>query len=133
MRLVDSNILMYAAGARHRNKEPSLRFLERVARGDAEAAVDAKVLQEVLRHYRAIGRWHDGWTVYDRARTIFPVVIPVTADILDAARGLMDRYGDLSTRDALHAGVVIVHGFEGIVSFDRDFDQVEELRRFEPE
>ena len=41
MILLDSNILMYAAGAAHPHKADSLALLERVARGEVEAAVDA--------------------------------------------------------------------------------------------
>lgn len=133
MRLVDSNVLMYAAGASHPHKRPSVRFLESVARGDVEATVDAEVLQEVLHRYRAIGRWSEGRVVYDGARAIFPVVIPITTEVLDTARGLLDRYRGLSARDGLHAAVAILHDLEGVVSFDRDFDRVEEIRRFEPD
>lgn len=133
MKLVDSNILMYAAGATHRHKEPSLRFLEAVARGESEAAVDAEVLQEVLHRYRSIGRWDEGRMVYDRARVIFPLVIPLTGEVVDQARVLLDRYAELSARDGLHAAVAIVHGLEGIVSFDRDFDRLDEVHRFEPD
>ena len=56
MILVDSNILMYAAGADHPNKAPSIRFLEKVAREQMDVALDAEVLQEILYRYRAIGR-----------------------------------------------------------------------------
>lgn len=132
MKLVDSNILMYAAGAPHRHKEPCVRFLERVARGEEETAVDAEVLQEVLHRYRSIGRWKEGRGVYDRARVLFPLVIPITAEVLDDSRTLLDKYADLSARDALHAAVVRVRGIREIVSFDGDFDGIEGVSRSEP-
>lgn len=132
MLLIDSNIFMYAAGADHPHKAPSLEFLRRVARGDLEAAVDAEVLQEILHRYRAIGRWSDGRGVYDRARRIVGVVVPVTAEAVDSARALLDRYERLTARDALHAAVVEVHGLDGIASYDRDFDVVDGLTRSEP-
>lgn len=133
MKLVDSNILMYAAGAAHRYKEPSVRFLKRVARGEEETAVDAEVLQEVLHRYRSIGRWKEGRGVYDRARSLFPLVIPITAEILDESRALLETHPDLSARDALHAAVVRIRGLQEIVSYDRDFDGIEGVKRFEPE
>lgn len=132
MILVDSTILMYAAGARHRHKQPSLRFLERVASGEVEAAVDAEALQEILHRYRAIGRWADGRRVYDQARRIFPVVVPITADVWDRARALLDEHRSVMAREALHAAVVAVHGLEGICSYDRDFDRIAGLERREP-
>jgi predicted nucleic acid-binding protein len=130
--LVDSNILMYAAGSAHPNKSPSIRFLESVAEGSIDAAVDAEVLQEILHRYRALNRWDDGKRVYDAARRIFAVVLPVTADDLDVARGLLNEHDSLTARDALHAGIVRNHGLDGICSFDRDFDVVPRLKRIEP-
>ncbi len=132
MILVAANILMYAAGSSHPNKMPSLAFLEKATKGDFEAAVDAEVLQEILHRYRAIHRWTDGKRVYDLSRRIFPIVIPVTAEILDRARGLLDEYDGLMARDALHAAVVLEQELEGICSFDRGFDQVKDVRRIEP-
>ena len=129
---VDSSVLMYAAGTRHPHKQPSVRFLERVASGEVDAALDAEVLQEILHRYRAIGRWADGRQVYDQARRIFPVVVPITAEVLDRARALLDDHRSVMARDAVHAAVVSVHGLEGISSYDRDFDRIAGLKRSEP-
>ena len=63
MILLDTNILMYAAGAEHPYKEPSRQYLERVARGEIEAALDAETLQEILHRYKAIRRWPEGGQV----------------------------------------------------------------------
>lgn len=132
MILVDTNVLMYAGGAAHPHKEPSLRFLDRVARGEVDAVLDAEVLQEVLHRYRALDRWEEGRRVFDLSRTLFPLVLPVTAEVMDRARLLLDAYPHLLARDAVHAGVVLEHGLDGICSYDRDFDAVAGLRRVEP-
>ncbi len=132
MILVDANILMYAAGAEHANKAPSAAYLRRVAHGEVEAALDSEALQEILHRYRAIRRWDQGRLVYDAARRLFPMVIPVDAEVLDLARGLMDTYDKLSARDALHASVALRHKAQAICSYDRDFDQIEVLTRIEP-
>jgi hypothetical protein len=131
--LLDANVFMYAAGAEHPNKAPSVATLEQVAEDKLEAAVNAEVLQEILHRYRAIGRWHEGRSVFDLARRIVPEVLPVTADVLDEARTILDAYPGLMARDALHAAVVRIGPLEAICSFDRDFDVIEGLRRFEPE
>ena len=133
MILVDSNILMYAAGADHPNKRPSVAFLERVVRSEIEAAIDAEVLQELLHRYRAIRRWSDGRQVYDLARQVLAVVLPVSAQILDKARSLLEVDDTLTARDALHAAVVEHQSLEAICSFDTDFDRVAGLRRVEPQ
>lgn len=132
MILVDSNVLMYAAGAEHPHKKPSVDFLEQTAKGEVEASVDAEVLQEILHRYRAINRWADGRLVYDMARRIFPLIIPISAEVLDRARVLLDDYEGLMARDALHAAVVQMHQLEGICSYDQDFDQVNTIQRITP-
>lgn len=132
MILVDAHVLMYAAGAPHRFKEPSVRFLESVARGEVDAVVDAEILQEILHRYRALDRWEDGRSVFDLARSLFPVVLPVTAEVMDRARLLLDAWPHLMARDALHAAGVLHHELDGVCSYDRDFDPVTGVRRLEP-
>jgi predicted nucleic acid-binding protein len=131
--LVDANVLMYAAGSDHPNKSPSIRFLESVATGSVDATIDAEVLQEILHRYRALNRWRDGKRVYDSARRIFTVVLPVTSEALDIARRLLDEHSGLSARDALHASVVELYDLANLCSFDRDFDVIPWLERIEPQ
>ena len=133
MILVDSNIFMYAAGAAHAFKRRSAAFLQRIAEGEIEAGIDAEVLQEILHRYRALDRWQEGRQVYDAARILFPAVIPITAEILDRARALLDGRAHLMARDALHEAVVECHSLEPICSFDRDFDWAPGIRRTEPD
>jgi hypothetical protein len=132
MILIDANIFMYAAGAEHRSKAPSVAFLRQVAAGETDAAIDAEVLQEILHRYRALDRWVEGRRVYDLARRIVPVVIPITADLLDRARHLLDGHAGLTARDALHAAAVFDSNADGLVSYDDDFDVIPGLQRIEP-
>jgi len=131
--LVDANVIMYAAGAEHPHKRPSVALLDRVARGEVEATIDAEVLQEILHRYRAIGRWEDGRRVYDLARQLFRNVVPVTAEVLDRARRILDTDRRIMARDALHAAVVMAEGLEAVCSWDRDFDRIKGIVRREPD
>ena len=133
MILVDTNVIMYAAGADHPRKRPSIALLERVARGEVEATIDAEVLQEILHRYRAIGRWEDGRRMYDLVRQLFRNVVPVTAEVLDRARRILDTDRRIMARDALHAAVVMAEGLEAVCSWDRDFDRIKGIVRREPD
>jgi predicted nucleic acid-binding protein len=130
--LIDSNIFMYAAGREHPFKQRSAVFLELVANGTLAAAIDAEVLQEILHRFRALRRWREGKVVYDAARVVVPIVLPVTGEVIDRARELLDRYSSLMARDAVHAAVVEIHKLDSICSFDQDFDRIIGLRRIEP-
>ena len=133
MILVDSNIFMYAAGADHPHKMPSLAFLQCIARGETEAVIDAEVLQEILHRYRAIGRWEEGRRVFDLARRIVPAVAPVTVEILERTREILDAHREIKARDALHAAACEAIGAESICSYDRDFDAITGVIRIEPD
>ena len=132
MILLDADVLMYAAGAEHPNKAPSLDLLARIARSELEAGADVEVLQEVLHRYRAPGRWHDGRRVYDLAREIVSIWFPIDVAALDRARRLLDDHAGLVARDALHAAVFFEVGAKALCSYDRDFDRIPGLERVEP-
>jgi predicted nucleic acid-binding protein len=131
--LLDANVLMYAVRTEHPNKRPSAALLERVGAEDVEATVDAERLQELLHRYRSLDRRALASEVYELTRRLFPMVLPITAEIVDAAHRLMNLHPRLMCRDAVHAAVVQVGGFAAICSYDRDFDVVEGLRRVEPD
>ena len=130
MILLDTNILMYAAGKPHPHKAPSAALLVRIARGEIAGALDAEVLQEILHRYRAIRRWKDGRRVYDLARRCVATVLPITAEVTDQARAIMDDHPTLMARDALHAAVC--RAAAAICSYNMDLDVIAGLRRVEP-
>ena len=132
MILLDANILMYAAGAAHPHKQPSVDLLARIARSEIQAGCDAEVLQEILHRYRSIGRWAEGRLLYEYARKLLPLVVAIDEACLDEAARLMDLHPRLTARDALHAAAVLVSGAAGFCSYDRDFDGIAGLRRLEP-
>jgi hypothetical protein len=100
---IDTNVIMYAAGAGHPHKGPSVALLERVSNGELEATADAAVLHEILHRYRAIGRWEEGRQVYDLTRRLFPNVAPVTADVVCWTREARTGRGN-ETRALIPAG-----------------------------
>lgn len=132
MILIDTNVIMYAAGANHPHKGPSVALLERIANGEIEATIDAVVLHEILHRYRAIGQWSDGRRVYDLTRQLFPDALPISAAVLDRARRILDADPRLMARDALHAATVMSEGMEAICSYDHDFDRIMGIVRQEP-
>lgn len=54
MRLIDTNIVIYAAGKAHPLQEGEARkVLDRITEGTLHANIDAEVLQEILHVYSA--------------------------------------------------------------------------------
>ncbi len=131
MILVDANVIMYAVGAEHPFKEPSLALLRAVVLGKAAAGTDAEVLQEVLHRYHSLRRFGKE-EAYRLARATLPRVFEITAVVMDVAAEIMRRHTRLAARDAVHLAVAEVNALHGICSQDRGLDLVPDLRRIEP-
>lgn len=97
-----------------------------------EGNIDTELLQETLAFFWRQRRLGEGLALVDRLLRVFPDPFPIRRDIILAAHSLLLQYPEISPRDAIHAAVVLVHGLEGIVSTDRGFDAVPEIKRFDP-
>ncbi len=126
---IDSNVPMYVAGRDHPNKPPARRFLDRVRTGGVRACTSTEVLQEILYRYHALDRPDLAGKVYDLFVETCPEVLPVTLADTDRARALLDEHPGLPVRDAVHAAVMAGAGLVHIASFDRHFDDLEEVGR----
>ena len=55
----------------------------------------------------------------------------VKRSVVLRAQSLMEKY-KIKPRDAIHAATALENGIETIVSYDRDFDKLEEIKRLVP-
>lgn len=132
MKLLDTNVVVYAIGRPHRYKQPCVRLLQDVADGAADFNVDAELLQEILYLYTARGERALGLSTCSDLLLMFPGPFPIARQELVLAHELLTRYSGLLPRDAIHAAVVQANRLDGIVSADKVFDALGNLRRFDP-
>jgi predicted nucleic acid-binding protein len=126
---VDSNIPMYVAGADHPHKASARRFLEQVRSGKIDACTSTEVLQEILHRYTSLGRRDLARDVYNLFAGICPVVLGVTLADTDRARDLLVAHHGISSRDAVHAAVMLNHRVKTIATFDAGFDGITGIKR----
>lgn len=132
MKLLDTNILIYAVGRPHVYKEPCARLVNRIGGGEIGYNIDAELLQEILHVYISRGERQRGLTMFDDLVRLFPDLLSITKGDVVVARQLIERYPSLSPRDAVHAAVVLTNGLEDLVSTDSVFDEMVEVVRFDP-
>jgi predicted nucleic acid-binding protein len=132
VKLLDANVFIYAVGRSHPYQQPCLRLLADAEENLGQYNVNVEVLQEVLHVFWARRQLTDGLRAFDRMLKVFPEPYPVEREDSVLARLLLERHPTLSPRDAIHAAVVLNHGLEAIVSADRAFDQVTEIKRLDP-
>jgi predicted nucleic acid-binding protein len=63
---------------------------------------------------------------------MFAPVVPITHAVMRRVPVLADKYPRLQARDLVHVATCIHEGVTEIVSPDKAFDQVSELRRIDP-
>jgi predicted nucleic acid-binding protein len=130
--LIDTSVIMYAGGVAHPHREACRSVLQQVAAGTLDAAVSAEVVQEIL-HRFSRGDRLTGARMARSVLDLFGTLVPVDRTVMGDVVARFVRDGGLSARDALHAATCAVHGFEGIVSVDQDFDGLADVRRVPPE
>ena len=122
---------MYVAGRDHPNRPPARTFLRRVQNGSIEGCTSTEVLQEILYRYSALRRRDLARDVYNLFVQICPVVFDVSLADTDLARDLLVDIEQVSARDALHAAVMLNREVAVIATFDRGFDVVPGIERYD--
>ncbi len=132
LRLVDTNIFIYAGGGPHEYKVSCLRLIGQFQRSEVDVNIDTELLQEILYVFWRRGRHEQGLRLFDTLVTGFPDPFPITVSEAKLAREVSSNYPLLQPRDAIHAAVVLAHSLEGIISTDRGFDAIPGVTRFDP-
>jgi len=129
---IDTAILMYAAGGEHPMKSPSAEIIRRVASGDLAGVISAEVIQEIGHRFMHARQPERAAELIGLALEVFSPVIPVSHVVVERMPGLIRRYPSLEARDLIHVATCLEERIETIVSPDRAFDVVAELKRIEP-
>lgn len=100
--------------------------------GSIDAVTSVEVIQEILHRFLSIGRPEHGTTLVERTQDLMAPVLPITHALMRRVPLLAGRYPNLTARDLVHVATCIHEGITEIVTPDRAFDQVTELRRIDP-
>lgn len=129
---IDTSVVMYAAGVDHPLRDPCQRIIDGISDGTIDAVTSAEVIQEILHRFLAIGREEQGATLIERTQDLMAPVLPITHALMRRVPLLAGRYPSLSARDLVHVATCIHEGIGEIISADRGFDGVTEVRRIDP-
>ena len=127
---VDTTVLTLATGDEHPLREPCRAIVERAARGDLDVHVSTEAIQEFAFHrMRKVER-----SVAVRQSRDVAAMCRIHAfdiEVLEQSLHLVAST-NIRGRDAVHAATAMIHGFDSIITADRDFDSVPGLRRIDP-
>jgi len=129
---IDTAVVMYANGTTHPLREACRSIMIRVGDGQLEAVTSVEVVQEILHRFISIRRPGIGVEIARVTMDAFAPVLPITHALMRRVPDLAARYPSLSGRDLVHVATCIHEGITEIITPDRGFDQVVELRRIDP-
>jgi predicted nucleic acid-binding protein len=129
---IDTAVLMYAAGGEHALRESCRQVMLKVADGSLEGTISVEVVQEVIHRFTSIGQPALAKAIAIDAMDTFAPVLPITHAVMRRVPDLAERYPRLQARDLVHVATCIHEGITEIISTDRGFDEVAEVRRIDP-
>lgn len=128
MIVLDTNVLLYAVGTDHPLAQSGERFMAAVIAGRIQATTTFEVLAEFV-HVRARRRSRADATSLARAyRSLLSPLLTVTDPVFERGLELFEQHPRLGAFDAVLAAAALENDAETLVSTDRDFRAVKELR-----
>ena len=131
-RFLDANIIMYALGGAHPLQKPCQKILEQTKSGKWLLVTDTEVLQEILYRYFSINRAALAEAAYTAVVEMCLEILPVTLTDLDRTLDLLKNNPTITSRDAVHAAVMLNNDLREIISSDSHFDRIPGIRRVDP-
>jgi predicted nucleic acid-binding protein len=128
MFFVDTNILVYARSS-SQYSDPCVRILAAIAGGEAGGCTSTAALEEVW-HFELSERAPAIAGMAADAYALFKPLLSVTDDIFRDALALSNTR--IGANDRVHVATCLANGVDTILSADRAFDTVEQLRRIDP-
>lgn len=127
MIVLDTTVLVYAVGDDHELRDPARALIKAVEDGTVQTTTTIEAIQEFV-HVRARRRGRTDAAVLGRAyATLFsPLLRPSEEDLVAGLR-LFEREA-LGAFDAVLAATAIAAGADALVSADRSFVVVRDLR-----
>lgn len=129
---IDTSVIMYANGADHEFRASCARIMSGIGDGEVPAVTSVEVVQEILHRFLSIRQPALGIDIANLTLDVFAPVVPVTHAVMRRVPELAERYPDLQARDLVHLATCVHEGISDIVTADRGFDAVHELRRRDP-
>ena len=132
---VDSNVFLYPIIYKPETVEEareSKDFLLKISEGLVDAYTATITWNEVVWVVRKIFGLKASIEL-GRKFLEFPnlKLLNIKRSVVLRAQRLMEKY-KIKPRDAIHAATALENGIETIVSYDRDFDKLEEIKRLDP-
>ena len=129
---IDANIFIIAALGKNSKARKCREFLRKIEKGEQKSFTSVLVLDEVLNsievHTGSVEKAISGLKKF----LMLPNLKICEVNAGQLADSLQFFKKGLRPRDALHVAAMREHGISTILSYDKDFDSIEGIKRMEP-
>ena len=126
---LDANVFLTAILADTINGEKARRFLSNISKNPEAAVTSALTFDEVCWKVKQIKGFGDSVLAGENFLQLPGLsILDANQQVMANALSLIKIY-QLNPRDAIHAATAILHGADTIISEDRDFDKIQEIKR----
>ncbi len=129
---VDSNIFILAALGQDKKAKACRTFLSKVEKGEQHAVTSLLVLDEVLKVLETHTKSRDKAAAKTSRFSLLPNLRVCDVTSKHFSESLKHFKLGLEPRDALHVAAALDNSSGKILSYDKDFDSVSGIKRFEP-
>lgn len=129
---MDTNILMYAAGKDSCYKIPCSEILKKADDLNNIYFINTETIQEILYRYTYLNLRDFACTFALDVINLFENILLIDVEDVSLAVSLLKKYDFLMSRDALIAANMVDNNIKNIISADKVFDRIEEVRRIDP-
>lgn len=124
---VETSVLACAVSRQHPTRDDCARLLDAIALGRLDATISSEVMEELLFVFYSREMLDAALQLSGHLQALFPDMLPVTHNELNAACGILDSHGNLSSREAIHAACVAEYAMSGLVTLDESFTALDSI------
>jgi len=131
---IDANIFIYSTNPTDSRYSDCKTILEKIATSEIAALTSVETFEEII-HYGQKNKVLEH-TIYlcEKLLTTDLAVVPFPKDLLFPFLKIVKKYLKLKidSRDLIHVISALENGTDTIISADRDFDKISEIKRIDP-
>ncbi|MEK9150429.1 MAG: type II toxin-antitoxin system VapC family toxin [Candidatus Desantisbacteria bacterium] len=130
---LDANIIMYAVGKEHPYKKGCQQIISMIKQEKISVITDTEIIQEILHRYLSLRMPQDAFENAEDTINLTQHLLPIGEGEIERAIELLKKYQPaLETRDAIHVASMLNYGIKEIISTDKHFDLLTEIKRIDP-
>lgn len=127
---IDSNIFFYAKIMDRKYGKACAKVIEDIANGEIKACISPLVAIEVANALRKYGM-EDIKDTIDAILSLNITIHPLDEFIVRIAAEIFDEFG-ISPYDCIHVATMNADGIKEIISADKEFDEIKNIKRIDP-